>query len=255
MRTASDRFEDDRLDRLVDGELNESEYREALRSLDERPGGWRVCALAFLEAQAWRRELGDLRRAPDGAAAVRPVALPLRAAGRSWMSLLTLAASFLLVFALGVGFHAQWPLLAPASPDTRLADDHSPAAPTARAGGTAETPTLASDDGRDAGGQSVAGDNRRGPAGRTAAPNGNLRVLVGDGPSEKTVDVPLYDWTPGMLPQPTQVPPEVQRALQRTGRELRWKREFVPLKLDGGRRALLPVEQLEVTPVEHGLYQ
>jgi hypothetical protein len=51
------------------------------------------------------------------------------------------------------------------------------------------------------------------------------------------------------------VPPEVQRALQRMGRQLRWQRQFVPLNLEGGRRAVLPVEQLEVTPVEHGLYQ
>ena len=57
MTTAGERFDDDRLDRVVDGELNDAEYRELLRSLEQRPGGWRACALAFLEAQAWRREL------------------------------------------------------------------------------------------------------------------------------------------------------------------------------------------------------
>src|SRR3990172_4689745 len=44
-------------DRLVDGELSPGERRELLASLDGRPDGWRRCALAFLEAQAWGNEL------------------------------------------------------------------------------------------------------------------------------------------------------------------------------------------------------
>src|ERR1700759_5013413 len=51
-------------DRLVDGELSTSERRSLLESLDARPDGWRRCALAFLEAQAWRQELGLLARSP-----------------------------------------------------------------------------------------------------------------------------------------------------------------------------------------------
>ena len=45
------------LDRLVDGELTASEYDELLRKLETAPAGWRRCALAFLEAQAWGGEL------------------------------------------------------------------------------------------------------------------------------------------------------------------------------------------------------
>ena len=44
------------LDRLVDGELSENEYRRLLESFEETPGGWRRCALAFLEHQALQRE-------------------------------------------------------------------------------------------------------------------------------------------------------------------------------------------------------
>ena len=47
-------------DRLADGELSLEETRSLLRSLDERPDGWRRCALAFLEAQAWSQELQKL---------------------------------------------------------------------------------------------------------------------------------------------------------------------------------------------------
>jgi hypothetical protein len=49
---------DERLfDRLADGELDEPGRRALLSRLDEIPGGWRLCALAFLEAQAWRGEM------------------------------------------------------------------------------------------------------------------------------------------------------------------------------------------------------
>ena len=42
------------MDRLVDGEVAEPERRALLSRLERMPDGWRRCALAFLEAQAWR---------------------------------------------------------------------------------------------------------------------------------------------------------------------------------------------------------
>jgi hypothetical protein len=45
------------IDRLVDGELDEPERQRLLALLETEPGGWRRCALAFLEAQAWTRTL------------------------------------------------------------------------------------------------------------------------------------------------------------------------------------------------------
>ena len=44
------------LDRLVDGELSDSERRNAIR-LIESENAWRSCALSFLEAQAWEADL------------------------------------------------------------------------------------------------------------------------------------------------------------------------------------------------------
>lgn len=46
------------LDRLVDGELSESDRSELLLQLEHEPEGWRRCALAFLEAQCWKQEFG-----------------------------------------------------------------------------------------------------------------------------------------------------------------------------------------------------
>ncbi|GEM_PF-4837857 len=47
----------ERIDRLVDGTLAPQEERDLLTQLEQTPGGWRQCALAFLEAERWRREL------------------------------------------------------------------------------------------------------------------------------------------------------------------------------------------------------
>jgi hypothetical protein len=53
------------LDRLVDGELLPEERRELLAAVETQPGGWRRCALAFLEAQTWRQEMRQFVVAPS----------------------------------------------------------------------------------------------------------------------------------------------------------------------------------------------
>ena len=64
--------EDDRqFDLLVDGELGEEDRRALLGRLDGEPGGWRRCALAFLEAQAWKREFATLLRPAQSGRAAR----------------------------------------------------------------------------------------------------------------------------------------------------------------------------------------
>ena len=55
-----DPLDEDLLDRLVDGELPEAQQQEVLRQVQCHPDGWRRLALAFLEAQTWRREMPRL---------------------------------------------------------------------------------------------------------------------------------------------------------------------------------------------------
>jgi hypothetical protein len=45
------------IERLVDGELSESDRLEVLRLIETTPDGWQRCALAFLEAQAFTQAL------------------------------------------------------------------------------------------------------------------------------------------------------------------------------------------------------
>ena len=67
MRETSDTNDNEIFDRLVDGELTADERRALLASLDSRPDGWRRCALAFLEAQAWGSDFRQMVRESDRA--------------------------------------------------------------------------------------------------------------------------------------------------------------------------------------------
>jgi hypothetical protein len=103
---------DDRLiDRLVDGELPEDTRRALLARLDAVPDGWRRCALAFLEAQAWRETFvpvaaGCYRLSSTRAAEALALAgseARVRATRRFGAAQITvgLAASLLTAFTLG----------------------------------------------------------------------------------------------------------------------------------------------------------
>jgi hypothetical protein len=48
------------LDRLVDGEMDDAEYRQFLQGLEDHPDGWRRCAMSFLEQQALQRDLRQI---------------------------------------------------------------------------------------------------------------------------------------------------------------------------------------------------
>ena len=52
------------LDRLVDGELGVEDRRALLASLDDEPGAWRQCALAFLESQTFGWQLSQVATEP-----------------------------------------------------------------------------------------------------------------------------------------------------------------------------------------------
>jgi hypothetical protein len=104
----SDRVADHLVDLLVDGELADSERRELLLRLENETGGWRRCALAFLEAQDWR----DAFRSIAAPTSARPVALSeaQRRDHRFRHPLIRVtgfAAGILAAFALGWGLRGQ----------------------------------------------------------------------------------------------------------------------------------------------------
>ncbi|HQU44658.1 MAG TPA: hypothetical protein PK867_17705, partial [Pirellulales bacterium] len=58
-----------------------------------------------------------------------------------------------------------------------------------------------------------------------------------------------------VLTQPSAMPDDVRRALERLGHRVEQQRRLVPYRLGDGRRVVVPVDQVEVRPVDHQSYQ
>jgi hypothetical protein len=91
------------IDRLVAGSLPEADRRTLLIQLETEPDRWRQCALAFLEAQAWREAFAPLiasaatTLAQPNLTTAKSAAKPSRIAVR-WAAI---AACLVAAFALG----------------------------------------------------------------------------------------------------------------------------------------------------------
>lgn len=208
------------LDRLVDGELTDAERRELLLHLERTPDGWRRCALAFLENQAWRGEAKSwASEAPE--VAVRPrtatTARSVWSAATAWTMV---AAAACLLIAVGL-----WVVV-------RDRDGNSITQIQIPQGGNVR----------------VVGNSPT-----AAAPNMRLVVEGGPNRSGEVVEVPLVD--AGQLdealfgPWSQAVPPEVLQMLEQAGHQVVRERRLVPFDLRDGRRVVVPMDQVEIRPV------
>jgi hypothetical protein len=191
-----------RFDRLADGELSEQERRELLSGLDDEPGGWRRCALAFLEAQCWRQSLGGFVFG-EGGKEERPAPAVARAASRPlrrslWFSRLGTAAAMAASFAAAVWL-VTWA-------------QHNQVAEMPRPDEKADQ----------------------------VAKNGDVE------PNQ--LDRQWLQNTPPAIPE------NVAQALERTGHEVRQRREFVPVSLEDGRQMVMPVDHVDVHYVGNRTY-
>ena len=254
------------LDRLIDGELMPEARRDLLLRLEQETGGWRRCALAFLEAQSWGQDFRSLLKEPAGeasdglipagsgnAATQMLVAAPASsmstsrrdsAASRRWLdragTLLAIAASFVIAFGLGVASKRL-----PDGVESGMVANNRPTAPSA-----AIESTIA-----------AAAATKVAPATQTAAPS-ELASAVGatiDAAAEKNPTDEIADdspiWLPSGLadeasllgdePAPA-VPAYVRRALERSGHAVEQQQELWPVQLENGSHALLPVERVKV---------
>jgi len=221
---------DQLLDMLVDGELSESQRREVLRGLDQAPDGWRRCALAFLEAQCWKKELGGMAR--DAQVVVDP-ARPSTVVKRSWMrwpGLVAVAASLLIAVGVGALLRDFWARPGP--------------------GGGQFAAGVSEPSGKDLAlpGSSELAD--RGP--QSAAPWEMITLTsAGGGPSAGSpIRLPAQprdriddEWLRSF---PAAIPPEVLRALENTGHEVRQSRQVLRLPMPDGRRLVVPLDQVEM---------
>ncbi len=222
--------EDILLDRLVDGELSGKERRQLLESFDKRPEGWRRCALAFLEAQSWREELGQVARgvAFETNEPKSPASSAARDRKSHWSSMATwlaMAACLLLAFGLGIMQRDRGRSIAGGSsnPSGQVASVNPP-----------------SNSGINSG----------------TKPGDAVTFFVKDAVGRKQpVRVPLVDADTldkefGMRFQ-TGVPDDVRNQLNDNGYAVKSKRQYAPLWLENGRPMILPVEDTNIVPVSN----
>jgi hypothetical protein len=233
--------EEDRFDRLVDGELSESERRALLTSLDARPEGWRRCALAFLEAQTWRESLGEMTppvREPSVLPAASPVVLPRSPRGKKTLGALgtVLAMSACFLVALGLG---AWALRGTHGGKTGISTMNSLA--------NNEVPPIAvQSQTTDPFPGTVSPVNPSPPNSwklvQVKAPGltGNNEPLQLPAVERDRLDDEFFNAVPNPLPD------DILQALKRTGNDVRMRRELVPMLLPDGRRLIVPVDQVEV---------
>jgi hypothetical protein len=218
------------LDRLVDGELSGSERHQLLESFDKRPEGWRRCALAFLEAQSWREEMGQVARGDvsETNAPKSPASSVAPGHKASWSSIATwlaMAASLLLAFGLGIMHRERGQSVAGTSA-------HS-------TGQVAKAPT----------------PDIILPPKSTLPSNAVTFFVKDDGGHMQPVRVPLVDANTldkelGMTFQ-TGVPDDVRNQLKDSGYAVKSKRQYAPLWLENGRPLVLPVEDTNIVPVSN----
>lgn len=237
---------DTRFDRLVDDELNEDERRELLGRLDNESDGWRRCALAFLEAQCWKKVLGQIPSEPKEKEIDKPTTTkhPRQSPWTGRLTVLTaMAASFLVALLLGTLTRDIW-----VGHSNNLGPTGSVASNT---NNTQSTPRPIRPE----------AELARATPKTSAASNPWHTVTVStqsDGKPRPLINVPAVErdnvdeqWLRSM---PAAVPDNVVQALNRTGHQIETRREMVPVPLKDGRRLVVPVDQVDVHYVGNQTY-
>jgi hypothetical protein len=218
------------VDRLVCGELNEATRGRVLAWLEEDRARWRLCGLAFLEAQTWSQAFVEWPRVENGCVSA-PVSARLSAPEpvlrrRSEMSrtLATVACAF----ALGLVLHdfvvlprppAEQPVAGQNPPVVRDLDSPKMTPPPV----DEHEPLLASLDVRS--------------GGRTG-PTTPIRIPVVPARLEAT-----QDGRPS-----AEIPDYVRQQWERRGYKVSLERRFLFARLPNGEQIVVPVEQLHVNP-------
>jgi anti-sigma factor RsiW len=212
------------IDRLVSGDLSETERLELLSWLDESPERWRRCGVAFLEAQAVRVALAEID-AESRPRRSQTVAAPRLSALRLGAGVVAL----LLAFALGWG--ARRGVQAPA--EEAVADGQVGVLPDAI---DVSPVTAERNDVADAG-------PRDGLA--------MLRFSTGSGAEAREFSIPvrLADGAIEVLEQPAELPEYVRQQWERKGYHVSRQRRMLQLTMNDGRQVDLPVGQVLLTYV------
>ena len=225
-------------DRLVDGALSADEYRRVLLALEQQPTAWRLCAEAFLEAQAWRGDFSTLRQGST-ALPVAEKAAPAEANksrfAADWLRMsLVAAASFLLAFVGARAFWQQQNQLPPKHGTNVIANVPGPVKP-----GTANNvPT------------SLVSNTQ--PMGLV-----HLAVNRGAGEEQEVMEMPVYSEAAAaevLSNVSPALPDDLVSALEADGHQVDLQRQLVPIPLADGRQMMLPIEGYRIVPKSRPSY-
>jgi hypothetical protein len=207
------------IDRLIDGELSDIERRELLLQLENDPEGWRRCALAFLEDQAWRQALAGVVPAVPRSKPVEPVP-PVPRRGKDWLRRVSIAAS-LMASTFAAGYAAGG--IAKPGPGLEIAKSKVQQAPVEKAA----NPEPAQEQIREVGKiDLVDGSNGE-------APIQSLPILSGPGLDDR--------W---LQDQPSTVPDYLRARWEREGYQVEERRRVVSVILKDGRKVSIPVDEV-----------
>jgi hypothetical protein len=222
----------DLIDRLVCGELDESTRNRVLTWLEDDRARWRLCGLAFLEAQVWSQALTEWPRVVNGRAPA-PVSACLSAPDpvarrQSAINRALVAAACVIAFGLGLALHAL--VVVPHQPpDHPVANSSPQVSPQADLPGKTlpslpeQEPLLASFDVR---------------SGGRSGPTTPIRIPV----------VPVRADPSQDARQSVEIPDYLRQQWERRGYKVSLERRFLFARLPNGERIVVPVEQLNVNP-------
>jgi hypothetical protein len=242
-------LDDHVFDRLVDGDLSQDEYHQVLQALPHHPRGWQRCAEAFLEAQAWRQELGHVRRSPPAPEADKPMPAPKSAAkavaADRLKMLVVAAASFLFAFVTAQWY---WRLSAPPQSDYRR---------DAIATNSATNRPDAGESQHSAEGSLEEVDSTAEALRHVPLTSVKLAVNRPGHADPQVMNVPVYDPAAASEllsnSQPA-LPEDLLNSLAAEGHAVDLQRKLVPVSLGDGRQMMLPVEGYRIMPVSRPSY-
>ena len=209
------------LDRLACGEFDELTRKNLFTWLDAEPLRWRSCALALLEAQAWNESLERVGGEPSSE--TPPASVTVREMNRGsqifrWASLSSLAAALLVAFTLGA-LSRGW--LATSNSDV-VVESTQPATPSPNYVKEAPGPLMATV---------------------------SLKPELGSQISA-TLQIPVMAMqNSGAQPSSTPISEYDRQKWERRGYQLTKERRFLPVELPGGKKVVVPVEQVKANYV------
>lgn len=211
------------IDRMVDGELSDQQRREMLRWLEDHPSHWRTLALTYCESTVLRSDLVEFvsHHEPDGRPSTVSVTGTTRPNQRRLWDWLAIAAGLMLALSLGVGLGTNVARrsnqgVIRANPAVASSADESTPMPSMRPDGSEPVYVVL--------------DNEPSP---TDSPI-RLPVISNHrlGPSW-----PAYRST---------MTPDLVRTLEESGRTVTQQRHWMPVLLNDGRQAVVPVDNIDV---------